>query len=84
MKENREMCWRVTGERAILHGGGVLMKASLMVHIRGKFKWPGGTEAFQTGQTSWDLPAFSHWLPDLGQIPAAEWRVFLRAVSPPD
>ena len=31
MKENREMCWRVTGERAILHGGGVLMKASPMV-----------------------------------------------------
>ena len=38
----------------------------------------------QAGQTSGDLPAFSHWLPDLGQIPAAEWRVFLRAVSPPD
>ena len=34
--------------------------------IRGKFKWPGGKEAFQTeGQTSWDLPASSHWLPDL-------------------
>ena len=52
--------------------------------IRGKFKWQGDKEAFQTGQTSWDLPASSHWLPDLGQIPAAEWRVFLRAVSPPD
>ena len=52
--------------------------------IRGKIEWTRGKEAFQTGQTSWDLPAFSHWLPDLGQIPAAEWRVFLRAVSPPD
>ena len=52
--------------------------------IRGKFKWPGGKEAFQTRQTSWDLPTSSDWLPDLGQIPAAEWRVFLRAVSPPD
>ena len=31
MKENREICWRVTGERAILHGGWVLMKASPMV-----------------------------------------------------
>ena len=53
--------------------------------IRGKIEWTRGKEAFQTeGQTSWDLPASSHWLPDLGQIPAAEWRVFLRAVSPPD
>ena len=53
--------------------------------IRGKFKWPGGKETFQTvGETSWELPASSHWIPDLGQIPAALWRVFLRAVSPPD
>ena len=53
--------------------------------IRGKIEWTRGKEAFQTeGQTSWDLPTSSHWLPDLGQIPAAEWRVFLRAVSPPD
>ena len=38
--------------------------------IRGKFKWPGGKEAFQTeGQTSWDrLPASSHWFPDPGEI----------------
>ena len=32
--------------------------------IRGKFKWPGGKEAFQTeGQTSWDL-----LLPPIGSL----------------
>ena len=34
--------------------------------IRGKIEWTRGKEAFQTeGQTSCDLPASSHWLPDL-------------------
>lgn len=75
------MCWRelLYMEEGVAHEG--LSNGD----IRGKFKWPGGKVAFQTeGQTSWDLPTSSHWLPDLGQIPAAERRVFLGAVSPPD
>ena len=58
------------------------MKASPMVTSEASLS---GQEARKhSRQTRWDLPTSSHWLPDLGQIPAAEWRVFLRAVSPPD
>ena len=59
------MCCRLTGGRATLHGGGGAHEGLSSDDLRGKFKWPGGKEAFQTvGQTSWDLPASSHWLPD--------------------
>lgn len=60
------MCWRVTGGRATLHGGGGAHEGLSNGDIRGKIEWTRGKEAFQTeGQTSWDLPASSHWLPDL-------------------
>ena len=64
MKENREMCWRVTGERAILHGGGVLMKASPMVT----------SEARLIGQDSRKNPrqkdrlAVTYLLPPIGSL----------------
>ena len=57
------MCWRVIGGELFYMEWGA-HEGFPTGDIRGKFKWPGGKEAFQTeGQTSWDrLPASSHWL----------------------
>ena len=64
MKENREMCWRVTGGRAILHGEGVLMKVSPMVTSEARLI---GQESRKHSRQK-DRLAWTYLVPPIGSL----------------